>query len=240
MKKSILLILVLLLLLTACQTVPDNDQSMESTPSSTVPTTAPTTQPTSPTSESQTAPPNPYKAGRAVIYKGSQSSMGSAADCSGCTVGHLYWVDSVTEKITPILEEPVLNETQDGNYVYYVKTAEPTKVYVTNIGAFTEHLLFYESAYGNVDYMTVVSGLDDYLQMVADHKKFVILDMITGESTVLMEQYHIDYGYMPGTGDGITWANYIWFQGKPTENDPPYLQYYYYRDTGITEEDDSL
>lgn len=254
MKKWTIFPVLFLLLLTACQTVPANEKepagsippsSSITPPSSSVvppassvpPTSVPTTSIPA-TSVPATNPPEPANTGYAHIYGGNNPFMGLDPDFSECTVGYLYWIDIATSAVTPILEEAVLNNVQEGAYVYYVKEAEPSKIYRTLIGAFSQHEWIHETAHGKVGDMTIYPGIENYLQFVADNKKFVVLEFDTGEETVLMEQCYIDSAHISGT-NGIL-DNGIWFRGKHTENDHPYEQFYYDRDTGETREDTSL
>lgn len=244
MKKSILIVLVLLLLLTACQTAPaDDDKTLSSTPSSSGTVTPPlySTRPstsTPATSAPATNIPEPANTGYAHIYEGNNPFLSVDPDFSGCTVGYLYWIDIATSEVTPILEEAVINNVQEGAYVYYVKAAEPSKIYRALIGEFSQHELIHETAHGKVGDMTIYPGIENYLQFVADNKKFVVLEFDTGVETVLMEQYYINIAYMDGA-DG-TLGNMIWFEGKHTAEDPPYSQFFYDRETGEIEPDTSL
>ena len=243
MKKSILIVLVLLLLLTGCQTAPtDNDQTLSSTPSSSGTVTPPSYSTRPSTSTPATSVPEvDVHDGHAFIYYGPQFVV-LIPDWrpDEALVNHLYWVVGSTKEYTLICDEPVIAYTGTDTHVYFVKESEPTRIYRTPIGDFTNHQLAYESTYGKISYMIVISNSTEFLQFVADEKKFVMLDMSTGESMVLMEQYYISNAYMEGTGYGETWKNWIWFQGKPTENEPPDKQYFYYRDTGEIEADNSL
>lgn len=257
MKKyrflSVLLVFVMLLsLMTACQTVPTGETELaSSTPSSSsitppssgvVPATS-----TPATSIPVTEPSTAAEDGLAFVYYGPQFVVLSPDwRPSEALVNHLYWVVKSTKECILICDEPIYSSsyTTTNTHVYFVKEAEPTKIYRAPIGDFTNHQLFYESAYGEVTYMTGLfyysTGVENYLQFVADEKKFVMLDMRTLESKVLMEQYYIDNAYIEVARDGVTWNNWIWFEGKPTENDPPHKQYFYYLDTGETEEDTTL
>lgn len=242
MKKNVALALVLLLLLSlaACRTVPANEtEPAGSTPpsSSVTPSSVPATSIPA-TSIPATNTAEPANTGYAHIYGGNNPFIGLDPDFSECTVGYLYWIDIATSAVTPILEEAVLKDVQEGSYVYYVKAAEPTKIYRTLIGAFSQHELIHETAHGKIGDMTIYPGIENYLQFVADNKKFVVLEFDTGEETVLMEQYYISIAYIGGT-DG-TLGNWIWFEGKHTEEDHPYEQFFYYRDTGETKEDTTL
>lgn len=199
MKKVILLVLVLLLLLTACQSVLDSTEDPTvATPSSSsiTPPSSSVAPPTSsvPPTVPTTLPADLDKTGYSFIYKGYAPFISIDPDCSECTVGHLYWVDKITEKVTHILEEQTQESIVESGYVYYVKAEEPTKIYRTPISDFSRHEMIYESAHGKIsdikiDTYTICKQL--VLQFVADEKKFVILELDTGEDAVLTEQYYI-------------------------------------------------
>ena len=247
MKKWMIFPVLLLLLLTACQTVLDS----ETEPAGSTPSSSSVTPPSNsvvPSTSSVPATSIPavdVHDGRAFIYYGPQFVVLSPDwRPTDALANHLYWVVRSTKEYTLICNEPVAVYTATDTHVYFVKESEPTKIYQTPIGDFANHQLFYESAYGAVTYMgglfNYTTGVENYLQFVADTKKFVILDMCTMESKVLMEQYYIHHAYIEVARDGVTWNNWIWFQGKPTENDPPNKQYFYYMETGEIEVDDSL
>lgn len=256
MKKWMIFPVLLLLLLTACRRVPVSDtEPVDSTPSSgnitppsssvapptSVPPTVPTapsipeTNPTTP-STSEPNPPEPANTGYAYIYHEDDTHLYPGPDYSRCTEGYLYWIDNATLEVTPIVEESILSEAQEGAYVYYAKEAEPSKIYRTLIGEFSQHELIHETAHGKVGFMRIYPGIENYLQFVADNKKFVVLDFNTGEETVLMEQLYIFAALIMGETDG-TLGNMIWFEGKHTEGANPRTQYVYYRDTGETKFD---
>lgn len=245
MKKSILIVLVLLLLLTGCQTVPASEtEPAGSTPSSSsvvppsssaVPSTSTPATSIPATSTPITNPPEPDETGYTFIYRGSAPFISIDADYTGCTVGHLYWVDKATEEVTPILEQPTLESIQEGAYVYYVKADEPTKIYCSSFGDFSQHTMIYNCTHGAVSAMLI----DTYtireqlvLQFVADEKKFVVLDLTTGEDHVLMEQYYIRRALFSDSCSD-TWAeqNIILFYGR-LEKDAPFRPYMCYLETG--------
>ena len=66
--------------------------------------------------------------------------------------------------------------------------------------------------------MLIESDLQGFLQFVAEEKKFVVLDLATGKSTLLMEQDYIIYAWLFGTGDGVTWSEIIEFAGIAAGN----------------------
>ena len=249
MKKSILIVLVLLLLLTGCQTAPtEDDQTLSSTPSSSsitpssssaVPSTSSPTTSIPATSTPATNPPEPDETGYSFVYMGSAPFVGIAPDCSGCTVGHLYWVDKTSEEVTPILEEQTLESIEEGTYVYYVKTAEPTKIYRTPIDGFSQHEMIYESAYGKVSAMLIDTfSIREQLvlQFIADEKKFVVFELETSETTLVMEQYYIKGALFDGRQTD-TWEEQekIFFVGKPTA-EHELTTYRYYCGTGEVKE----
>jgi hypothetical protein len=256
MKKSILIVLVLLLLLTACQTAPaDDDQTLSSTPSSSGTVTPPsssvpaTSIPATSVPDKYTPATNPNYTGGdleemkgfAFIFDGRQPTIRFEVDISKLIEGHLYYIDLDTREITLICDETVLISTEDDfnvDFEYYVKASEPTKIYRTNLKNPAVHTMVYESTFGPVNDITI----HDYtiteqkiLQFVADNKYFVVLDLETGETALVMEQYYLrsaafEYGIHK------TWDehNYVFFSGKLSEGEK-IKQYLYSRDTGTTE-----
>lgn len=261
MKKNIALALVLLLLLTACHAAQDNDNDQAGStsfsssviPSSNIPSSSvtPSSSVAPPTSIPATSVPateelqSPYDVGYAHIHKGSNPYLNIDPDFSDCTVEYLYWIELATEKVFPVCEEPVIDVVQSKTYIYYVKAAEPTKIYATPYTDFTQHEMIYECSHGAVSAMTIDTftiRTQTILQFVADNKKFVVLDLETGEDTVLMEQYYIQEGLLDSGPTTDTWQeqNQIFFVGQPTENDKLW-DYRYYRDTGkVVEENDCV
>ncbi|MBE6958720.1 MAG: hypothetical protein E7447_06185 [Ruminococcaceae bacterium] len=257
MKKSLSIVLVLLLLLTACQVMPDDDQSLASTPSSsgcitpppsssvvppsssTAPT-VPTTQPTVPPTTQPVTPPSPAKDGSAVIFRGPPfyANYPEWYPREGL-VDHLYWAVKSTGESILVCDEPVIDATKTDTNIFFVKKSEPTKVYVTAIGDFKNHEFVCESTYGSVSAIRNYTNSSTLLQFVADGKKFVVYDMATGESTVLMEQYHINFAVLYCNDDG-TWGDWIEFEGQHTEDDGPYTLYLYNWKTGELWEDTAL
>ena len=234
MKKSILIVLVLLLLLTACQTAPaDDEKTLSSTPSSSGTVTPPSSSVVPPTSSvpatTQPTPPN-SSTGYEHIYTEDSGIHWKEYDFSDCIVGYLYWLDHETHKVSLILAEIIIDCEADGAYIYYVKEAEPNKIYRLLIADPSEQELIHETTHGAVSGLIIYYRMENYLQYVADNQKFIIYDLNTGEETVLMEQYYLDSGYIQKDEDG-TLSNWIIFDGKPTE-DSPRADYAYDRSTG--------
>lgn len=247
-KKTIAITMVLLILLTACQPVPVVDSttagsipsssSVVPPSSSTVvpPTSVPVTTPPAtsiPTTNPPTTPDS--NTGYLRLHMEYIGPLWDEYDLSECVIGYLYWLDKETHEVTLLLAEPLAMYSQEGSYIYYVKEADPTKVYRMLFADPSQHELVYESTHGNITYIQVASDLKDLLQFVVDEKKFVVYDMASGESSVLMGQYYINCAWMYGTGDGVTWSEIIEFEGKHTENDSPYTIYVYNHVTGALE-----
>lgn len=232
MKKSILIVLVLLLLLTGCRTAPaEEDKTLSSTPSSgsVTPPSSSAVPPTSSvpsTSTPATNPPTPTEIGHVLIFNGPGNQYSPDWWPKEGLIDHLYWVSETTKERVLICDEPVIAYAFNDTHVFFNTESEPTKVYATAIGDFTKCELIYESAYGDVSDMHIESDLQGFLQFVAEEKKFVVLDIATSESTLLMEQDYIEYAWLFGTGDGITWSEIIEFDGIATGN--------VHSDTGFT------
>ena len=194
----------------------------------TQPTTAPTTVPTTPTTQ-PTVPPTPAEEGSAIIFRGPPFTVGYPEwyPREG-EIGHLYWAVKSTGESILVCDEPVAYVTKKDTHIFFVKKSEPSKVYATPYGDFTKHELVYESTYGDISYIGIESDLQGFLQFVAEEKKFVVLNLATGESTLLMEQDYITYAWLFGTGDGSTWSEIIEFEGLPTgENSGGIFTYNY-------------
>ena len=234
MKKSILIVLVLLLLLllTACQTVPatQSDPAGSTPPSSSItPPSSSVVPPTSSvpaTSVPATNPPTPTEIGHVLIFNGPGNQYFPDWWPKEGLVDHLYWVTETTKETVLLCEEPVIDYAFNDTHIFFNRESEPTKVYAIAIGDFTTCELIYESTYGDISYMQIESDLQGFLQFVAEEKKFVVLDMATNESTLLMEQDYIEYAWLFGTGDGVTWSEIIEFDGIATGN--------VHSDTGFT------
>ena len=154
-------------------------------------------------------------------------------------VDHLYWVVKATKEVFVICDEPVAVYEYHDAYVYFVKVSEPTKIYRAPVGNFSEHELVYTSTHGSVCDMaidTYTIQKDLILQFVADNKKFMILDLNTGEDHFIMEQYYIRSALCED-GCTDTWEEQreLVFYGMPTEGAKD-TGYFYYLDTGEVEE----
>lgn len=154
-------------------------------------------------------------------------------------VDHLYWVVKATKEVFVICDEPVAVYECHDPYVYFVKVSEPTKIYRAPVGNFSEHELVYTSTHGSICDMaidTYTIQKDLILQFVADNKKFMILDLNTGEDHFIMEQYYIRSAlFEDGCTDTWEEQRELVFYGMPTEGAKD-TGYFYYLDTGEVEE----
>ncbi len=247
----LLVFVLLLLLITACQALPDNDQISASTPSSSRTVLPPPIFTTNVPSSTTTVPSTVKYEGYSFVYDAERrpSYIPAYVDLSGCTQGHFYWMDEGGTEVIPIIEEeiaPCYNEywgfssghtyhNEDG-WVYYVKTAEPTKIYRTCRADFSRHELIYESQEGPIVDVLIYPWLENYLQLVENNKKFIAYDLNTGEKILLMEMYYIFSASVGPGKDDKTFSNSISWSGKPTE-DGHNFDYIYFRDTGELWED---
>ena len=131
--RSLFAVLTVLLILSACQGMPDDNQSTASTPSATVPTTQPT------------APPADQMDGLAFVYKANASYILPGWRPNKAQKNCLYWVYEDTKEYFLLCEDPVTYCLTTDTHVYYVKEAEPTNIYAIPIGDFTNHQLLQET-----------------------------------------------------------------------------------------------
>ena len=125
----------------------------------------------------------------------------------------VWYVNDTKERIT-ICDEWACAYASNDTHVFFVKNTEPTRVYVTAIGDFENHYLYYESPYGNISFMIIAHGAEECLLFVVDSKRVYLLEISTRESFFMMEQYHIESAYMVGLTDA-----FIGFDGRPTADD---------------------
>ena len=189
--------------------------------------------------------PTPF--GAPFVYDSSYS-VDDEADVSECVEGWLYYCDYATHKVHFVSKEKVIAKNSNDTHVFFVTEAEPTKIYAAPLTDLTKHELIYESTFGEIC-KDFGPGSHQYyntaLAFITDNKRFVWLDLTTGEAEVLMEQYDIVTACVD-TGndfvvDGVPYLkdlNVIWFVGRLEEGDE-LQQYFYYRDTGEIKIDNS-
>ena len=238
---ALMAVVLLLLFLTACQIAPNDDRSMASVPSSSSVTPSSSSSVVPPTSS---VPPTTSRNNYCFIYSGNNSLINDNInpDLSGCTIGRLYWLNGTTGEIMLVSDEKVVAWTVQGRYwggpyAYYVKEAEPTKIYRTVVGDFSQHEVIHETAYGDISHITSCYEIEQYLQIVTDYKKFAVLELDTSKETVLMEQHYISDAFLSGK-NGVP-SDYIIFTGKHTEDEVQDEHYVYYRSNGETVVNDS-
>ena len=256
MKKWMIFPVLLLLLLTACQTVP----ATQTEPAGSTPSSSSITPPSSSVVSSTSSVPitdytpatNPNYTGGglekmegyAFRFGGHQPAIQFEVDLSKLVEGHLYYIDLNTQEITHICDEVVIAHAEDDfdtDFVYYVKASEPTKVYRTNQKNPEAHTVIYESTFGPINY--IVSDAyaitkQEVLQFVADNKYYVLLDLESGETSLMMEQYYIEYALI-AHGSYDTWneLDLVLFRGKLNEDDKV-RTYEYSRSTGAIQDMD--
>lgn len=238
MKKWMIFPVLLLLLLTACQTVP----AIQTEPTGSTPSSSSITPPSSsvvPTTNSMPVttpletkpglPPVPTDFdtmdGLAFRYYGPKDVVLSPSwKYTEGISEHLYWVVKSTKEVFVICDEPVVKHEATETHVFFVKRSEPTKIYVVAIGDFANHQMYYESPYGNITDIEYIanreSEINNYLQFVVDEKRFVMLNMITGEGTVVFEAYRINTAWTYDTD-----AEWINFEGWIAENEGGLYEY---------------
>ena len=260
MKKSILIVLVLLLLLTGCRTAPaEDDKTLSSTPSSSSTVTPPsystrpsTSTPATSVPATSTPATNPNYTGGdieemegfAFIFRGHQPTIQFEVDLSKLVEGHLYYIDLNTQEITLVCGETVVVSVRDefnADFEYYVKASEPTKIYRTNPKDPKAHTVIYESTFGPINYIVgdaYAITKQEVLQFVADNKYYVLLDLESGETSLMMEQYYIEYALI-AHGSYDTWneLDLVLFRGKLNEDDKV-RTYEYSRSTGAIQDMD--
>lgn len=262
MKKTVwfaVVVLMGMLVFTACTGKTEHPDGTENTTTPTAattpsvpaaatdpsaaPTTAPTAAPTAPTQPATEPTTDPYEHILTFRYHGMDPFVGVKPDVSECVVDHLYLFNKKTNQVVVICDSPIVTYNCDVNYIYFVKAAEPTIIYAAPYGEPTKHTQVYRSENGGISslYFATKQYTNRALQFTVDNKQFVWLDLTTGESMVMMEQYYIMNATVDTTGPVYNkpvekWQDYerIYFVGKLNEADK-LTEYLYYRSTGKIE-----
>ena len=155
--------------------------------------------------------------------------------------GALYYLDDIKEETHLVFDGPVIAWGNSYESVFFVKEAEPTKIYAAPIADLTQHRVIYESPVGAINfiYTDTYRHWKDVLQFVEGNKRFVWMDLTKGETEVLMEQYYIEKAVLSAPREGFllspaeSWRDFraIWFVGKLNE-DEALEEYTYFIDTG--------
>lgn len=141
-----------------------------------------------------TGSPVPLADGMSFIYKGKVPFLWAERNPEDvCAAGHLYYMNRDTEDAFLICGEPVELAMDLGNAVCFVKSAELNRVYITYLSDFSSHSLLYETDAKGINQLAEVSHqyTNKVVVLLEDHCRVVWVDMETGASKVLMEQYYI-------------------------------------------------
>ena len=154
--------------------------------------------------------------------------------------GALYYVDEITEQWHLVFDGSVIDSANSYNMVFFVKEAEPTKIYAAPISDLSQHRVVYESPIGVISFLynDTHAFWKDVLQFVEGNRRFVWLDLAKGETEVLMEQYYLKNAFLEAYRVGFvspadSWREFlrIRFEGMLNEGEP-LEEYVYWIDTG--------
>ncbi len=220
MKKLwILLPLVLLLSLAACKPALQPGGSM---PETQLTQSGPTETTVNPTVFNAVQPP--YSELQIFIYEGKNPSPTGNPDVSGCKEGHLYYYHQKENAVSAICDEPVICFADDNIHLYFIKESAPTKLFCAPQTELSQQEVVYESNFGTINTIwtqELGAYANKMLVLTVGNKRGVLLDLVTGEATVVIEQYYIQDTSIEGLKevDGKPSYNKIWFRGKLSEND---------------------
>lgn len=168
--------------------------------------------------------PGPGERGSLFVYDGTNPSRGVEPDLSECVLGALYYLDLNTGRTFLICREECSMRSAEGKDIYFVKAAEPEKIYTAAIPDLSQHSVIYESESGPITVRLLYdtwSYKNPILYFVEDNKRFVVLDLVTKEATVLMEQYDITFAYVETVKGGHYTVRvndlkdmYVYFEGR--------------------------
>ena len=207
-------------------------QIAPSTQTPTVPTTLqpaettvpPTTQSTEPSTE-PTEPPGPSVDGEAFIFTEQTSLQQENAD--KYTIGYCYYRNNGTDEVFLICEEQVILCLNFENVVFFVKEAEPNKLYAADITDLTRHNLVYETEADEINELDEVAKQykNRVVVLLEDNRRVVWLDVETGEASVLIEQHYMwnigIWGVVAEIdGQEVFTEIEVWFLGKRSADDP--------------------
>lgn len=122
---------------------------------------------------------------------------------------------------SPYRDNTTYAATKD--YVYYVSPDEPNKVYRRGY-ADNEHILLYESAYGNISSLAYIGvNANGKLLLCEGNRYAVFVDISTGERTVLMEDddmycCRFEYNYFDSNSDTTQKSFILSWERTDSEN----------------------
>lgn len=191
----------------------------------------------------------PSEYGTHFVYDGNQPLLNKYADLSDCVIGSLYYLDMDTGKTYFVCADEITEKTGNDGNIFFVKADEPTKIYATDRSDFSRHEVIYESQNSPITVRLLHdtwSYTNPILYFVEDNQRFVVLDLVTKESTVLMEQYEITFAYVETVKGGYYTARvsdlddmYVYFRGRLNAGEEK-RGYLYTVATGEIAEDDRL
>jgi len=237
----ILLALLLLLTLTACRSATLPDESTPETPAISQPTSAPTSEPTQPeATEPTTTPTEPvdnkpsFSDMQIFIYReGSNLPFVPGSLPEECEEGHLYYYYPKESRLGIICDEPVVDFASDQVNFFFVKEAEPTKLYWAPQSDLTLLEVIYETDFGEINDVYTQRGgayANKVVTLTEGNKRLAAVDIATAEVLVMFDEvYYIERGSFEGFTevDGKPSYSLIWFWGQPTEADRYYTWFYW-------------
>lgn len=240
MKKLLILLpLVLLLALSACTPSPGSGESNPDTQATTTPVTQPSTQPAETTDPALVQPPF----SELEVFIHGQYDQSFDMYLTACKKGHLYYYHHETKTVSAICDEPVICYTNDNINFYFVKEAEPTKLYCAPQTDLNQQKVIYESDFGTINDVypeTLGTYADRVVTLTEGNKRGILLDLTTGEVTVVLEQYYIEKITIEGLKEenGKPAYSKIWFHGKLNEGEN--LQdYFFWAESGTITKNES-
>lgn len=133
--------------------------------------------------------PVPCAYGSAFVY---DPENNSGAEFTQCVPGYLYYQDEINNKVYFISDEQIASHTTAFGKVFFVKAAEPAKLYVAKLSDLTEHTVVYESDFGAIAKIGQQNHLkNEALRLIEGDKRFVMLDLTTGAAEIVVELHYI-------------------------------------------------
>ena len=184
--------------------------------------------------------PEPFPFGYSTVYDGTVYNHWGDIDVSGCKLGALYYLDEYARKLHFVCEDPVIKHQTFSNIVFFVKAAEPDKIYAAPLYDLTRHTLVYQTHSGTINALCVppLDIKNAALQITEDNKRLVWLDIATGSTEIILELYYMEIASVDDwrkneEKPGESWQDYkrMYFVGNANEEDP-IDDYWFYFETG--------
>lgn len=161
-------------------------------------------------------------------------------DLSQCQRDHLYYCHEESKKVVPICDEPVVCFGYNKSGLYFVKKAEPNKLYRAQNNNLTDQHVAYTSDFGPItNIFTDNNGHPANPVMLTEgNKRGVLFDPNTGGTEVFIQQYYIEDAIIADLArtDWKWTYNKIWFRGKLNEEDTLKDYFYWIDSDSITED----